>query len=309
MALHDLPLEPRTLHGVVDRSLPAAIEIDDGDAVRLRTLDAMWCDGKPTAWPWKPIAHRDARLGHALSGPIAVRGARPGDVLEVAIDTLVPGDWGWTYVWLDRAQQQRLRLDTDGRHGTTWTIDPASMSARDDRDGRRVPLRPFLGWMGLATESPGTLPTAPPRRVGGNLDCRELVAGTALLLPVEVAGGLFSCGDGHALQGDGEVCGTALECPMSEVRLTFRLHRRQPIVAPRARLERAWLAMGFGDTLDDAAALAMQNALDLLVEHHALPREEAMLRLSLHGDLRITQIVNGSVGVHLLVPDGSAGRE
>jgi acetamidase/formamidase len=315
MARHELPPIRPHLHGHVSRDLPPVLTIASGDTVAAAALDAMWSVEKPAAWPWKRVEPFDPVLdaGHCLVGPIAVGDtlgpALPGDAIEVRVDALTPGPWGWTHVWMSPQQQARFEVDTDNTHGTTWTVDAASLTATDDRTGRAVRLRPFLGWMGLMPDlPPGPHVTSPPRRTGGNLDCADLVAGTSLLLPVELPGGLFSFGDGHGLQGDGEVCGTALEVPMANLELTFVLHRRSPLRAPRAVTPDGTLCFGIGSTLDDATTMALNGALDLLVERRGVPRVEAMLLASLQADLRVTQIVNGTQGVHVRVPNELLSR-
>lgn len=301
MTTHTLPLNPHTLHGIVDRDLPPALTIAPGDRVIMQSLCAMWCASKPINDHWPIIDHPHAGQGHALSGPIHITSAAPGQTLAITVNNLVPADSGWTRVWMNPDQQQRFGLDLHAPIGTTWTINPARALATDDTTGRVVSIRPFLGWMGLAPAAPGPHSTTPPRLTGGNLDCREIVTGTTLLLPIEVPGALFSCGDAHALQGDGEVCGTALECPMQQIDLTFNL-LPHPIPAPRLITPTAHIALGIGSTLDLATTLALNNALDWITQTHALPRGRALQHASLHANLRITQIVNQTVGVHVVMP-------
>lgn len=293
-----------SLHGHWSRDLPSALTISPGDTVRLSTLDAAWCDGRPAGpWPWKRFEPRDPvkDAGHCLIGPIAVRGARPGDTLAVRIDAIEPDDWAWTWSAPEGARAAALGLAGADPYGVLWEIDKMRQFACDPR-GRSVKLAPFLGVMGVAPPGPGIHSTTPPRAWGGNMDCRELVAGSTLYLPVGVEGALFSCGDGHGAQGDGEVCGNAIECPMQCVELTFNLLDR-PLQAPRAQTPAGWITLGFGPTLDAAADMAMSNMLDLIQELHGLPRQEALAFASLAVDLRITQVVNQAVGVHCLLRD------
>jgi len=158
--------------------------------------------------------------------------------------------------------------------------------------------------MGMPPDEAGTHDTGPPRFCGGNLDCKELVAGSTLYLPIAVKGGLFSVGDGHALQGDGEVCGTAIECPMERVSLTFLLRDDLRLTTPRANTPAGWLTMGLHEDLNQAMDMAMIGMLDLMEELYDLPRPEALALASLVVDLRITQVVNGVRGVHALLPHG-----
>jgi acetamidase/formamidase len=180
-----------------------------------------------------------------------------------------------------------------------WKLDAAN--GRDEK-GRSVELRPFLGVLGMPPPEPGRHSTGPPRKWGGNIDCKELVAGTTLYLPIPVDGALFSAGDGHAAQGDGEVSGTAIECPVERAVLTLELsdlHLRTPI----ARTGESWIAFGFDEDLDLAAEQAMATMLDLMERELDLDRNYAMGLASVAVDLRVTQIVNGAKGVHAVLRD------
>ena len=152
--------------------------------------------------------------------------------------------------------------------------------------------------MGNAPAGPGRHSTIPPRACGGNLDCRELIAGSTLWLPIEVEGALFSCGDGHAAQGDGEVAGTAIECPMERATLAFGLEERA-LTTPLARgPDGAWMTFGLDEDLDEAAISALDAMLVLIGEQLGLSRRDALAYASVHVDLRVTQIVNTVKGVH-----------
>jgi acetamidase/formamidase len=260
MATHDIPLERRTVHGHFSPDLAPILTVDPGDCVRFPTLDAGWGRDPPAPdagdrWTLGP---KDAEvdLGHALVGPIAVRGARPGDELAVHIDEITAGPWGWTWAGLvvDQAQRPPAASRLDG-HLLGWNLDSGRGVARDQR-GREVPLRPFLGVIGVAPAEPGIHPTYPPRRTGGNIDCKELVAGTTLFLPVAVEGALLSAGDGHAGQGDGEVSGLGIECAFDRVQLTLSVRRDLSLDMPVARTPDAWLTFGF----DEGAAFAEECA-------------------------------------------------
>ena len=148
-------------------------------------------------------------------------------------------------------------------------------------------------------------PTSPPRPTGGNIDCKELVAGTSLFLPVAVPGGLFSTGDGHGAQGDGEASETAIECPIERCDLTFVLHPQLAISTPRARTTEAWLTLGFHEDLNEAMFLALDAMLELMGEQYGMGRGEALAMAGVAVDLRITQVVNGVKGVHAVLPDGA----
>lgn len=268
----------------------------------------MWCDGRPGAWPWKRFEPRVPELddGHALTGPVFVRGAQAGMTLAIAIGEIVPDNWAWTWSWPRGARAAALGLSDAPQYVQIWDVDPARMVARD-ANGLSLKLRPFMGVMGVAPAEAGVHATTPPRVSGGNIDCKELVAGTTLYLPIGVDGALFSVGDGHGLQGDGEVCGTAIECPMTRVELTFNVVDR-PLKAPRAKTADAWVTFGFDPDLDRASTMALNGMLDLIQEQHSVDRSKALGLASLAADLRITQIVNQSQGVHCVLPFDALGR-
>ena len=295
MTTHTLPMTRENLHGHFDNALPPALRIQPGDTVRFSVWDASWRH-HPTEGKRALGFERDPELdkGHAMGGPIFVEGAKPGMTLEIQIGELRPGRTGWTGTRIVPA------------HGLTrlaaleWQIDGESGTATDQL-GHVVKLAPFLGVMGNAPAEAGVHSTTPPRRVGGNLDCKELLSGTTLYLPVEVEGALFSTGDGHAAQGDGEVSGMAIECPMELAELTFRVRDDMPILTPRARTPEGWLVLGFDEDLNKAADEALNGALDLIMEREQLERPEAVALASMLVDLRITQIENQVRGVHAVV--------
>jgi acetamidase/formamidase len=281
MATHDLPLERRTLHGHFSRDLPPVLEIDPGDTVRISTPNAgWWLSAEERFEP------RDETLdaGHALAGPIAVRGARAGQTLEVRVEEVRPGSWGVT--------------PTREPHLVYWKLgDGIARGA-----GVAVELAPFLGVMGMPPPEPGIHPTFPPRRYGGNLDCKELGAGSTLFLPIPVAGALFSAGDGHARQGDGEVCGTAIECP-SEAMVTLQVRDDLPLEWPLARTADAWLTFRFDEDLDVAAEIATRGIVGVIEREYRLGADDALALASVVVDLRVTQVVNGAKGVHAVLRD------
>jgi len=303
-------LEPdsRTLHGHFSCERPPVLTIDPGDSVRFRTLESGWSDRPFPGGAYLErtrVAEYRPGVGHALVGPVAVRGARPGQVLEIRIDAVVPGSWGNTIAagWAS-AFNQRYGL-TDGETVVqSWDLDVEAMTGRNQH-GHTVALRPFMGVLGMPPAEPGEHSTIPPRWHGGNLDCRELVAGSTLFLPVPVDDALFSVGDGHAAQGDGEVCGTAIECPMDRVDLTFDLRDDVTLTAPMARTPAGWVTMGIGASLDDAAYQALEGMFDLLVRLHGVTRRDAVALASVTVDLRVTQIVNQVVGAHAVLPHGA----
>jgi len=279
--IHELPLERRTLHGHFSRDLEPVLAVDPGDAVRFATPNAGWWLDDRTRFAPTSSPEDD---GHALAGPIQVRGATEGQTLVVQIDDVVPGSWGETI--------------GDGAHVFWDLADGVGVSA----GGLRVRLAPFLGVMGMPPVGHGVHSTVPPRPQGGNIDCKELVAGTTLYLPIPVDGALFSAGDGHAAQGDGEVSGTAIECA-SRAQLTLDVRDDLPLEWPCARIDGAWIAFGFDPDLATAASKATDGILALMHRELGIARPEALAYASVVVDLRVTQLVNGVLGVHAVLRD------
>jgi acetamidase/formamidase len=234
-----------------------------------------------------------------------VRGARPGDTLEIEVVAVEPGAWGWNSAGgVKNDVNVRLGVDDGPRTWMLWQLDHDQMAGRNQH-GHTVRLRPFLGVMGMPPDEPGIHSTTPPRVCGGNIDCKELVAGSRLYLPIQVPGALFSTGDGHAAQGDGEASTLAIECPVTRAELVLRVRDDIRIITPRARIQNGWLTFGFHSDLDEAAHLALEAMLDLICEQYGTGRREALALASVAVDLRVTQIVNRVRGVHALLPDGA----
>jgi acetamidase/formamidase len=303
MTLHTIEPQAGTMHGTFSRDYPPVLTIDPGDTVRYRTLEARWALQPPESaenWGTRFSPRTPGRDdGHALCGPVAVRGAHPGMMLAVRIDRLVPGTWGWS---LPLYTPERLGLsETDSTPLMRWTLDTQAMTGTN-QFGHTVVLRPFMGVMGVAPAQPGIHITAPPRITGGNIDCKELVEGSTLYLPVMVEDALFSVGDGHATQGDGEVSGTALECPMDVCELTFGLRADLPISTPCAQTPTGWLTFGVDEDLNAAAEMALSAMLDLMTARFGMSRVDALSLAGVIVDLHVTQIVNGTRGVHAILP-------
>jgi acetamidase/formamidase len=278
MAVHELPREAPYLHGYFSPDLEPVLEVEPGDSVRISTPNNGWFVA-----PGDRIAPRnqDLDVGHAIAGPIAVRGAAAGDTLVVRIDEVTPGSWGETFA--------------DEGHRVDWEL--AGGVGRAPALGRELDLAPFLGVMGMPPPEPGVHSTVPPRPWGGNIDCKKLLAGSTLYLPIPVDGGLFSAGDGHAAQGDGEVSGYAIETP-TEARLTLDLRDDLRLEWPIARIEGAWLALGFDEHLGRAAAIAVEGMLGVMARELGVTGGDARILASVGVDLHVTQIVNGVMGVH-----------
>jgi acetamidase/formamidase len=306
MALYTIEPTKETLHGHYSRELPPVLTIASGDRVRYRTLDAGWSvfdNPQPFEKPPKfAERNRERDPGHALCGPIAVHGAKAGMTLEVRFKTIRTGTWGWsTGGGFPSEWNTRLNLAEEPEWLLRWALDPVRQMARN-QFGQTVRIRPFMGNLGMPPDEPGHHSTFPPRFCGGNIDCRELVEGSSLYLPVAVNGGLFSMGDGHALQGDGEVAGPALECPMAQVEVEFQLHPDLQLAYPRAKTPIGWITFGFDESLNEASLIALGGMLDLMTEQYDFERKEALAFSTLVVDLRVTQIVNGVRGVHAILP-------
>jgi acetamidase/formamidase len=307
VAVHELPLERRTLHGHFSRDLEPVLAVEPGDAIRFATLESGWhLEPGPDARVFEP-RHPELDAGHALVGPVEVRGARAGGTLAVRVDELRVGAFGRTVAggW-SSFLNDRLGVARGERHVLRWELDADAGTGRDQH-GRTVALRPFLGVIGMPPPEPGVHPTAPPRPWGGNIDCTELVAGTTLYLPIPVDGALLSAGDGHARQGDGEVSQLAIECPLERAQLTVSLADGLELANPIARIPGAWVTLGFDEDVDEAAAQALDGMLELMGREHGLGRRDALALASVVVDLRITQLVNGVRGAHAVLRDGEIG--
>ena len=297
MATHEVPLERRTLRGSFSREYPPVLEIEPGDIVVLSAPDVKWCLGPP---PAEPIYERDPErdAGHALVGPIAVRGAGAGQTLEVRIEEVRVGPYGFTASGgRSTPLNDRLGLTEAPESLLVWELDPDGLVG-SDQHGRQVELRPFPGVLGMPPPEPGIHPTPPPRIWGGNIDCNLLVTGTTLFLPIPVDGALFSAGDGHARQGDGELGQYAIECPLERLRLTLGLRDDLELATPLAWTPDAWVTLGFHDDLDEAAAIAAGAMLELMGRELDIGPSEALALSTAVVDLHVTQLVNGVRGVH-----------
>jgi len=281
-------LGSETVHYAWDNAIRPRLEIESGDTVRFSCRDAF--DGVYSR-DSTAVVKRVAK-GHPLTGPVAVRGARPGDALQVEVLDLVPGGFGVTTFVPDRGL---LAGDFPEPYLKVWQLDGRSAELKP---GIRVPLAPFLGVMGVAPAEPGEHSTIPPRAVGGNMDVKQLTKGSALYLPVAVEGALFSCGDGHAAQGDGEVCITAIETTMTAT-LRFTVRRDVRIAAPEFETRSAgslpgrhYVTTGIAPDLMDATKAAVRAMIAHLVSACGLSREEAYVLCSVAADLKISEVVD-----------------
>lgn len=313
MATHHLPATPATVRwGVVDAVFPPVLTVNSGDTVVIECVsggtDVMPPAGSGMAIP-PALAAIQAAVprgpGHIVTGPVAVAGAQPGDMLEVAIETIAFGaDWGFCGF---RPLAGTLPEEFPERFLTHIPIDRVRRTCRLPY-GVDLPLAPFFGVMGVAPPPHyGTLSTVQPRAHGGNLDNKELGEGATLWLPVWAPGALFSAGDGHGVQGDGEVCFNALEtCLTGTFRLT--LHSRNGatrlLAHPRAETATHHITMGMNEDLDLAMKQALREMIALICARTNLSRQQAYQFCSLAVDFRVTQTVNGEKGVHGLLRKG-----
>jgi acetamidase/formamidase len=307
MQKYRLDAAPDTVHwGFFDAALKPLVTIDSGDEVTISTVsgprEVMPKAESGFAVPPALAAIQASvpqRLGpHIMTGPVAVRGARRGQALEVQIKSIgLHYDWGYNVI---RPLAGALPDDFAKTRLIHIPLDRARMTGRLPW-GLELPLKPFFGVMVVAPPPAwGAVGSAPPRRNGGNIDNKELVAGTTLYLPIHVDGALFSVGDGHGVQGDGEVCITAIETGLIG---TFVLRVRDDLNLewPMAETPTDFITMGFDPDLDDAAVIALRNMLDLICARTGLSREDAYTLCSLAADLRVTQVVNGSKGIHVVL--------
>ncbi|MDR3590413.1 MAG: acetamidase/formamidase family protein [Negativicutes bacterium] len=302
-----LPAMPETTYtGYFDNSQPPVLAIDSGDTVSLETMGLLDGDLAPGLTLDKLLQLRqkyaaENRTGHTLTGPIYVNGAEPGDVLEVRIIKLIPGPYAVNYT-IPGTVASFGTLPEDFPEGQVkdFALDLERMTTAFS-DDIEIPLRPFLGVMAVAPAAPGRLSTAPPREFGGNIDCKELVAGSTLYLPVFVEGALFSAGDAHAAQGDGEVCITALETPLDECVLQFVVRKDMKLFRPMAETPSHWITFGFHPELEEAAKTALRDMIDFLVAAKGLTRLDAYSLCSIAADLRVTQLVDGNKGIHAML--------
>ncbi|HTJ57231.1 MAG TPA: acetamidase/formamidase family protein [Devosiaceae bacterium] len=308
MSVHHLNATPGTVNwGRFAAEIPPVLEVQSGDTVVIETLSGRAAvfppegSGMNVSPALRAINEADLpmRFGHLLTGPVAIAGAQPGDVLEVRIEKVELGaDWGFNALSpfagtlagdfvISKQTLTHIPIDQKGRTARLpWGIE--------------LELDPFFGVMGVAPPPHfGEITSREPRIHGGNIDNKLLTAGSTLYLPVWAEGALFSCGDGHGTQGDGEVCITALETALTGT-FTFLLHKpdEMKITYPRAETPELYISMGFHADLDDALEIALREMIAIICERTSLGQTEAYQLCSLAADFAVTQSVNGEKGVH-----------
>lgn len=308
MKNHTIDARPEHLFwGYFDASTPSVMTVDSGDSVTLTCLPACTEVDLPADRSGVRDDHTLALIekagdrgvgSHMMTGPVHVRGAQPGDVLQVDILSARPiQNWGFTVIKPllgalpeEFTDYEHLYIKVDAERGICtfpW--------------GKQLPLDPFFGIIAVAPPPAwGRVGSPEPRAFGGNMDNKDLRPGTTLYLPVFNEGALFSAGDGHGRQGDGEVCIAALETALEgEFRLTVR--KDSKLVSPFAETDEHLISMGFHENLDEAMRKAVRDMVDLVTQRSSLTRNHAYMLLSLAGDLKITQVVDGEKGVHMVL--------
>jgi len=310
-AHHQLKPSPKTVAwGYYDFHSTPVLHIQSGDTVEIQTLTTasptmLEAVGLPPGEVEQSLRdiYREVKDkgpgGHILLGPVAIDGAEPGDVLEVRIQSIKLAVPYATVAF--RPKAGFLPDDFVYSRSKLVRLDQKSMIAHFS-DGIDIPIRPFFGSMGVAPpESAGRLSSAPPGTHAGNMDNRELVAGTTLFIPVFASGAKFEVGDGHAAQGNGEVCITALETSLIGV-FQFIVRKDLHLRWPRAETPTHYITMGMHEDLTEAARIAVREAIDFLVTEKHLSRDDAYMLSSVAADFCITQAVDGNKGVHAMIP-------
>lgn len=297
----------RHCHHVWDRAIGPVLTVTPGTTVTFDIMDASAGQIKPGATADIFAAYDSSRV-NPVTGPVRVEGAEPGDVLAVRLETYAPSGWGWS---ANIPGFGLLADDFPEAHLHHWNYDASGRQPVLFGSMAEIPLQPFTGTIGVAPAAPGPHDIIPPRHVGGNIDVKDLVAGSILYLPVEVSGALLSIGDTHAAQGDGEVCGTAIESPM-QVTVSVDVLKghslrmpeidRPELASPASQVGRVWITSGIGPDIHEAARTAVRGMIDRLARESGLAAIDAYILCSVAGDLRISQIVdapNWTVTFHM----------
>lgn len=292
MAEHSLPAEPT--HSRWNRVLAPRLHVASGDTIHMECVDASGAQVRPSMTLSQFLEIDRTRI-HALTGPIFVENTEPGDVLQVDVLEVAHQGWGWSSVLAGLGFLKQRFADPFLFH---WSLDG---EVTESLGPAIVPLRPFCGVMGVAPDEDGEFLTRPPGKFGGNMDVRELCSGATLYLPVLNRGALFSAGDAHAAQGDGEVCINGIECP-ANVTLRFRVHKHQPLAGPMIETAApskhdldaggAWIVVESSTDAVTAARAATSRMIDLLVDHWDFSEVHAYLLCSVAMNLRLSQVVN-----------------
>ena len=332
-ALHHLPATPKTIHwGYFDAALAPVLKVNSGDLIQAEAIthhagdapELMMDEGVTAIFQTVPETDRNPGV-HIMTGPIWVAGAKPGDILEVRYLRMVPRcNYGsnlaanWGYLYKEFGEKERVTIyeldanaghaqalyayDFPGKYLTPGAITNCPVCDRQPAlKGVRVPARPHLGTAGVAPDTTGRVSTIPPGLHGGNIDNWRIGAGATMYYPVQVDGALFSIGDPHVSQGDGELSGTAIEASLN---VLFQVVLRKDFTVPSPLLETPnyWIVHGFNEDLNVAMRDASLEMLGLLTDHVGLSRNDAYSLMSVATDFGVTQVVDGRQGVHVRVP-------
>ncbi len=329
-ALHHLPATPKTVHwGYFDAALAPAIRVNSGDLIQAEAITHHAGDAPELMMDagvekiFRDIPPEDRNPGvHIMTGPIFVEGAKPGDILEVRYLSMtarcrygsnLAANWG--YLYKEFGETERVTIyemdpagntahalyayDFPGKYKVPGTVTRCPECDRQKAlEGVRVPLRPHLGTAGVAPDVSGRVSTIPPGLHGGNIDNWRIGAGATMYYPVQVDGGLFSIGDPHISQGDGELSGTAIESSL-DVLFQIVLRRDFTFASPLLETPECWIVHGFNEDLNVAMRDASLGMLTLLHEHKGLSKNDAYSLMSVAADFAVTQVVDGRQGIHV----------
>jgi acetamidase/formamidase len=332
-ALHHLRATPKTVHwGYFDAGLAPALRVKSGDLIHAEAVthhagdapDLMMDEGVTAIFEGIPESDRNPGV-HIMTGPIYVEAARPGDLLEVRYLRMTPrcaygsnlaANWG--YLYKEFGEKERVTIyaldattthaealyayDFPGKYLVPGTVTHCPVCDRQPAlAGVRVPARPHLGTAGVAPNVKGRVSTIPPGLHGGNIDNWRIGAGAVMFYPVAVDGGLFSIGDPHVSQGDGELSGTAIEASL-DVLFQIVLRRDFSFPSPLLETPKYWIVHAFHEDLNVAMRQASLDMLKLLTEHLNLSRNDAYSLMSVAADFAVTQVVDARQGVHVRIP-------
>ncbi len=292
----DYSISSEQTHDKFSSDIPYQLKVEDGSVIEALTLEATGgqLNINSTLGDWQTV---DFDKIHTITGPIYVEGAEVGDVIAVEILDLVPGDWGWTAAGNDFGF---LRGEGTPEGFRTFPLDVENNEVRFT-ENITIPLKPFLGVIGVAPPTDERLVTIPPRANGGNMDDPNMGIGTTVYMPVFVEGALLSIGDSHAVQGMGEVVGTAVECDMKAL-IRVKVIKGKEITEPQYETDTYYATTGFAETVDEAARKATRYMIKYLQNERGLSELEAYMLCSLAGDLKIAEVVdypNMLVTMHL----------
>jgi len=314
LAQHTIHVTPSTMQwGFFASDAKPVLTVKSGEVVTMDTIcgipEMLEQLGAATDDPIREMKEMYAKVKdrgpgpHFLTGPVAIEGAMPGDVLEVEIlDIRLRSPYGWMMI---EPQSGALPEEFPYQRKKLVPLDERNKVAVF-APGIRIPVHPFFGVLGVAPAT-GRLSSGPPSYNAGNLDNKWLVAGSKLYLPVQTPGALFAVGDGHAAEGDGEVCLTAIETNLTGV-FRFTVRKDMKLRWPRAETPTHIITMGLHESLDEAARRATKEMIDYLVTSHGLSRDDAYMLTSAAADLHVTQVVDGVKGVHAMLPKAIFGQ-